>query len=217
MELNLKQKIIIAIIAFLLIIGIGIYFFIQKNQQSQYEINDFFSDDIINNEDETNNTIIEKELNEQTIIVHITGQVKNAGIYELPENARIADAIKAAGGETKNANLNKVNLAFILSDGQKIYIPSKNENEVNEYITSESGDNVIVEDNIKGGKSKKVNINNATQEQLEELPGIGPSIAKKIIEYKNQIGKFTSVEQLMEVSGIGEAKYEKIKDYVAVK
>lgn len=85
------------------------------------------------------------------------------------------------------------------------------------YITTESGNNVIIKDKIEGGKKQKVNINEAKQEELEKLPGIGPSIAKKIIEYREQNGKFTSIDELQEVKGIGEAKFENIKEYVTVK
>ena len=127
---------------------------------------------------------------------------------------------QATGGVTQEADLDQVNLAFVLSDGQKIYIPSKKEKEANEgkvYITTESGNNVIIKDKVEGGKKQKVNINEAKQEDFEELPGIGPSIAKKIIEYREQNGKFTSIDELQEVKGIGEAKFENIKEYITVK
>lgn len=234
MELNSKQKIILGVATFVIVIAITVYLIITNVQQPEYNINDFFSDEAseINvEENETkggseednnvsSNVIGGEGLTETTIVVHITGEIKNPGIIELSENARIADAIKSAGGVTKNADLDEVNLAYTLSDGQKINIPSKNKKEVNNpktYITSESGNNVIVEDSVEGGKNQKVNINEAKQEQLEELPGIGPSIAKKIIEHRNINGKFQSIEQLKEVSGIGEAKFSKIKDYIVVK
>ena len=85
------------------------------------------------------------------------------------------------------------------------------------YITAGSGNNVIVEDKVERGKKQKVNINEAKQEDFEQLPGIGPSIAKKIIEYREQNGKFTSIDELQEVKGIGEAKFENIKEYITVK
>ena len=85
------------------------------------------------------------------------------------------------------------------------------------YITAGSGNNVIVEDKVERGKKQKVNINEAKQEDFEQLPGIGPSIAKKIIEYREQNGKFTSIDELQEVKGIGEAKFENIKEYVTIK
>lgn len=208
MELNLKQKIIIALVILLIIVGVGIYFLLENNNKVEYDINDFISSE----NSEANSG--------ETIIVHVAGEVKKPGIIELPEGARIVDAIEVAGGATKNANLEEVNLAYVLSDGQKIYIPNKNEKDISqnkEYITVGSGNNVIIQDKVTGEKNQKVNINDAKQEELEELPGIGPSIAKKIIEYREQNGKFTSIDELQEVKGIGESKYENIKEYVMVK
>lgn len=208
MELSFKQKIIIGVIGALIILGVGVYIYVTNSTKEEYDFNDFY-------------TNVETDSSEgNTIIVHITGEVKNAGIIELPEESRIADAIEKAGGVTKEADLNQVNLAFVLSDGQKIYIPNKKEREANEgkaYITAESGNNVIIKDKVEGGKTQKVNINEAKQEDFEQLPGIGPSIAKKIVEYRQQNGKFTSIDELQEVKGIGEAKFENIKEYIMVK
>ena len=207
-NLTIKQKIIIGVAILAIVVGIGVYFLVINNQQKEYEVNDFLS----SNETERSKG--------STIMIHITGEVNNPGIIELQEESRIADAIEVAGGVTENADLNEVNLAFVLSDGQKIYIPNKNEKELDQekaYITSESGNNVIVKDKIEGGKKQKVNINEAKQEDFEQLPGIGPSIAKKIVEYREQNGKFTSIDELQEVKGIGEAKFKNIKEYIMVK
>lgn len=207
-NLTIKQKIIIGVAILAIVVGIGVYFLVINNQQKEYEVNEFLSSD------ETERS------KESTIMIHITGEVNNPGIIELQEESRIADAIEVAGGVTENADLNEVNLAFVLSDGQKIYIPNKNEKELDQekaYITSESGNNVIVKDKIEEGKKQKVNINEAKQEDFEQLPGIGPSIAKKIVEYREQNGKFTSIDELQEVKGIGKAKFENIKEYIMVK
>lgn len=207
-NLNKKQKIIIGIVILAVIVGIATYFIIKNNQYEEFDMNEV----LVNAE--------EKEYKGDTIIVHITGEVKEPGIIELPSEARIADAIEAVGGVTEGADLDEVNLAFVLSDGQKVYIPNKNEKEISGekvYITAESGNNVIVEDKVERGKKQKVNINEAKQEDFEQLPGIGPSIAKKIIEYREQNGKFTSIDELQEVKGIGEAKFENIKEYVTIK
>ena len=102
-----------------------------------------------------------------------------------------------------------------MEDGQKIYIPNKSEKiENNEYIIDGSGNNAKSNSLKEVGK---VNINEAKQEDFEQLPGIGPSIAKKIVEYREQNGKFTSIDELQEVKGIGEAKLENIKEYITVK
>ena len=205
-NLSKKQKIIIGIIILVVIAGVAIYLIIKNSQYEEFDINEV----LVN--------VDEKEYKGDTIIVHITGEVKEPGVKELPTEARIADAIEAAGGVTENADLDEVNLAFVLSDGQKIYIPNKNEiSEGKVYITVGSGNNVIIEDKVEGEKMKKVNINEAKQEDFEQLPGIGPSIAKKIIEYREQNGKFTSIDELQEVKGIGEAKFENIKEYIMVK
>ena len=152
--------------------------------------------------------------NLEEIIVHITGEVNKLGIVNLKENSRIADAINAAGGSTKNADLNKINLAYILEDGQKIYIPNKSEKiENNEYIIDGSGNNAKSNSLKEVGK---VNINEAMQTELEQLPGIGPSLATRIIEYREQNGKFNNVEDLQNVKGIGDAKFNDIKDKVTV-
>ena len=168
-NLNKKQKIIIGIVILAVIVGIATYFIIKNNQYEEFDMNDFVKTDT-------------EEYKGDTIIVHITGEVKEPGIKELPDEARIADAIEAAGGVTENADLDEVNLAFVLSDGQKIYIPNKNEKEISGekvYITAGSGNNVIVEDKVERGKKQKVNINEAKQEDFEQLTGIGPSIAKR--------------------------------------
>lgn len=161
--------------------------------------------------------------NEEIIAIHITGEVKKPGIIYLKKGARIVDAIKEAGGATKNANLDRVNLAYILSDGQKIYIPNKNEkDEGKEYIIANSGENILLEEGNSNtreslkGVDGKVNINDAKQTELETLPGIGPSLAQRIIEYRENNGKFQKIEDLQNVKGIGDSKYSNIKDNVCI-
>lgn len=240
-NLNKKQKIIVIIIGIILITIIGIIGFIisNKEEESTIDLSSILSDEDIKNLESGNQNNINNEQNseninsaqtentaenntlENKIIVHITGEVKKTGILTLNEGARIADAIKAAGGTTNNADLDQVNLAYQLQDGQKIYIPNKNDKEKNiakEYITSESGNNVIIEKNTSeaGGISKKVNINQAKQSELETLPGIGEAMANRIIEYREQNGKFQKIEDLKNVKGIGEAKFNKIKELITV-
>lgn len=161
-----------------------------------------------------------KETNdlEGKIIVHITGEVKNTGILVLKEEARIADAIESAGGATEEADLNKINLAYTLKDGQKIYIPNKEDEENIEYITEGSGNNVSVEngDESEMKEKIKININTASQAELEELPGIGEAIASRIIEHREENGRFNKIEDLLNVKGIGDAKFAEIKEYIVV-
>ena len=125
------------------------------------------------------------------------------------------DAIKKAGGETKAADLSQVNLAYVLQDGQKIYIPNKNE-KISAYISENNGENVK-EDNITTKKEgTKVNINTASLEELDQLPGIGSAIAQRIIDYRSEHGEFKKVEDIQEVKGIGDAKFNEIKDDITV-
>ena len=136
-----------------------------------------------------------------------------------------------AGGAKEDANLSKINLAYQLEDGQKLYVPNINDKEEIEYITEDVAKNNIVNNygivtdekennknktNIESGKKVMVNINKATQSELENLPGIGPAIATRIIEYRKENGKFSSIDDIKNVKGIGDAKYDKIKDSIEV-
>ena len=185
-----------------------------------------------------------ESVTESKIYVYITGEVNNPGVVVLNEGSRIVDAINSAGGTTINADISKVNLVFGLEDGMKVNIPNKNDLNNNsdfEYITMNSGDGknndyssgssslgsgVGSQSNKDTSKntepsnySKKyevVNINTATQTELETLPGIGPSLALKIINYRKVNGKFSAIEQIKEVSGIGESKFESLKNYITI-
>ena len=137
----------------------------------------------------------------------ITGAINNPGVVVLEEGARIVDALEAAGGETEEADVNRLNLAYVLEDGEKLYIPSKNEEE-QEYITQGK-------DNMSEGQSK-ININSAQIEELITLPGVGEATANKIIEYRKENGKFQKIEDLKNVPGIGDSKYENIKMLIKV-
>lgn len=226
-NLTTKQKIILVAIIFIMAIVIGIYGYI--SMQKEAEQTEIENNEILNEETEEKNVLSEnttkniqtentKEMAENSnnqIIIHITGAVKKTGILKLNKGSRIADAIEKAGGNKEDANLDEVNLAYVLEDGQKIYIPSKKDNTKKEYVTSESGNNVIAENaTSKKGENKKVNINTATQSELENLPGVGESIASKIIEYREQNGKFGKIEDLQNVKGIGDAKFNNIKEHV---
>lgn len=195
-NLNKKQKIIFIGLIIIMILVIG-YYVIQSNQTEEFDINSAIQT--------SREEVIQKNTN---IIVHITGCVENEGIVELEEGSRIADAIEASGGLTLDANLENVNLAYQLQDGQKIKIPSNIEDE----------EDTVPEEIIISGEqnAEEININIATQTELETIPGIGPSTALKIIEYRTKNGKFKTIEDIKNVSGIGEAKYETIKEYICV-
>ena len=204
-----KKEIFLLVIIIIVAIGIIYSFFSEKTENIE-EISSVQEEE--NNVVSTNNIIEEKI---QTIMVHIMGQVNNPGVVELQENARIQDAIEAAGGTTNEADFSKINLAYILEDGMKIYIPKIGE-EQQTYITKESG--IIKEENEDEEEEElMININTASKEELESLPGIGESIATRIVNYRKENGKFSKIEDIQNVSGIGEAKYNNIKNYITVK
>ncbi len=162
------------------------------------------------------NNIVEEEMpkeegTEEKIIVYITGEVQNEGVIELEYGSRISDAIEKAGGLKETANIKEVNLAYELEDGQKIYIPNINETET--QIINEGSEGVV--ENEK--EDKVININKATTEELQNLEGIGVTLAQNIIEYRSQNGKFNNIEEIKNVPGIGENKFNNIKENIKVK
>ena len=233
---NLKdKKVIIIIFCIIILIGIGVFLYVSQDlyeKEDSIDILEAMEEEMFL-ENETNNVseedmnkitqgnIVQNEIVEEIkkIAIHITGEVKKTGIIYLEKGARIADAIKEAGGATKNANLDQVNLAYVLEDGEKIYIPNKKEKlEAREYIIENSGNNVVVENgkSTVKGVGGKVNINSANQNELETLPGIGPSLAQRIIEYRETNGEFEKIEDLQNVKGIGDSKYSNIKEKVCI-
>ena len=213
-NLTNKQKKIIIIVGALIVIGIIIFIYNSK----KIDTSDMNEEMLIANND-SNNIIDIKTEEKNIIIIHITGAVKNPGIVRLEEGSRIEDAISKAGGLNEDADITNVNLAYILEDGIKIKIPSSSEviEVQNENIlNSDSGEN-IVEEFEDSNKTSLLNINKATEQDLQNLPGIGLSLASKIIEYREENGKFSTKEDIKNVNGIGESKYENIKEHICVK
>lgn len=201
---NFEKSIFLGVIVIIVIGGVIYYNHCRENNS----INE-------NTEEIYYETKEKEEEQENFIIIHITGEIKTPGIIKIKENSRLADAIEEAGGLTENADINKINLAYIISDGQKIYIPNIND-KTEDYVNSEAGNGVIIE-NMESNNKKLVNINTATQAELETLTGIGASTALKIINYRKENGKFNNIEEIKNVSGIGEAKYEVIKNNICVR
>lgn len=205
----------------------------KKDGEENFEEKNILKDEVIDDVEEKIENVedFENEVinDNEKIYVYITGEVNNPGIVVLPIGSRIVDAIDCAGGITQKADIMKVNLVYMLQDGMKVNIPSSIELKNNpnfEYITMSSGDEKN-DSNIKNAttvdtksesafKVSNVNINTATQTELETLPGIGPSLALKIINYRKENGKFKSIEELKNVSGIGDNKYDEIKKYIYV-
>ncbi len=146
---------------------------------------------------------------EKPIIVHISGAVPRPGVYALPKGARVQDAVSAAGGFLAEADKESINLAQPLEDGQRLDIP---------FLEGFSPvlPTPVVERSVSPQDTDLVNINTATSFELETLPGIGPTIAQKIIEYREQNGPFLSTEDIINVPGIGPGTYERIKDLITV-
>lgn len=143
-----------------------------------------------------------------SLVVDVSGQVKNPMVVELPPSSRIDDAINAAGGLTKQADVDKINRAEVISDGQKIYVPAIAAG------TEEGG--LFNKDQVEENGSGKVNINTAGISELQNIPGVGPATAQKIESYRSQHGSFKKIEDIKKVSGIGEKTFEKMKDLICV-
>ena len=228
-EFNKKQKIIVVIIGSMIIIAFLYYIYTKEEDNIIYteeNVTENIAEDLEESEENT-----KEEINK--IIVHVSGAVNKEGIVELEENSRISDAINKAEGLKENADTQNINLAFKLEDGMKIYIPTigekieeneQNQNknmidETSKYVTSSSGviQGELTNEQSEEKQNEKININTATQTELETLPGIGPSTSLKIVNYREENGKFKAIEDIKEVSGIGDAKYENIKDLICVK
>lgn len=145
-----------------------------------------------------------------TITVYVSGEVNSPGLVELPSDSRIADAIKACGDFTPLADKTKINLAQKITDGMQIQVDSKTL--VNN--SSESINNANSNNSNDNSSSNLININTATKEELDTLPGIGPATAQKIIDYRQEHGNFSSIEDIKNVKGIGEAKFSKMQDKI---
>jgi competence protein ComEA len=140
------------------------------------------------------------------LVVHVVGAVRRPGLYRLRDGARIADALKRAGGATGRADLSLVNLAAPVSDGTQVVVPKRAQPAP--AGSSESGSEVAP-------AAGPVHLNTATLEQLDELPGVGPVTAQKIVDYREQHGAFSSVDDLDAIPGIGPARLEQLRELVA--
>jgi competence protein ComEA len=156
------------------------------------------------------------------VVVHVAGAVRVPGVQRLTADARVVDAVEAAGGATGDADLARINLAALLEDGQQIYVPRVGE----PLPPAPAGGGGAPAGGGAGTGSASgsaastsgglVNLNQATLAELEELPGVGPAIAQAIIDHREQQGPFTSVDQLLEVRGIGDARLAELRDRVTV-
>lgn len=137
--------------------------------------------------------------------VYVTGAVRHPGVVQLDANARVEDALRAAGGCLSDADLERINMAAPLFDGQHLRVPA-----VGEELPA------TADDGMPSGPSPKININTAMTQELESLPGVGEATAANIIEYRRQNGFFAAIEDIMNVPGIGEAKFSAIRELITV-
>jgi competence protein ComEA len=140
-----------------------------------------------------------------TLHVYVTGAIQHPDVYLLPQGSIVKDAVDAAGGATEEADLERINLALSVTDGQQVHVPRLGED--NSPVLPPSGQPAMA----------KVNINTADAATLESLPGIGPSLAQRIVEYRQANGPFERIEDVMDVSGIGTATFEGIQDLLSVR
>ena len=204
--------IIIAVIIFI-VLNIGKVTEFNKEEKENTTINASI--------EESKNDIEEKENKENKeetkemgtgIFVHIDGWIQNPGVYEIKENDRVNTIIEKAGGLKEGASIKSINLAARLSDGDKIYIPNREEEKQIE-TTEVKGNNTGT---VKITKNSKININKASISELKQITGIGESTANKIIDYRENVGKLKKIEDIKEVKGIGDSKYESIKDKITI-
>ena len=178
------------------------------------------------NKEQKDDNSKEQIVNGGGIFVHIDGYINNPGVYEIKENDRIKTLIDKAGGFKEGYSIKNINLAAKLSDGDKIYIPSVSEEKVSEnnnnnninMNSSGKGQNIKTDrNNVSVMKNNsKININTANISELKQITGIGESTANKIIDYRENVGKFKKIEDIKEVKGIGDAKYESLKNKITI-
>lgn len=137
-------------------------------------------------------------------LLHVTGHVVSPGLYQLPPGSSLAEAILAAGGALPGAELSAINLAEEVRDRQQLYVPTPGESTVGGGAAG------------GGGPEQPVNINQADLSQLQQLPGIGPTLSQRIVDFRDRNGPFATVEDLLDVSGIGEAKLAELRERVVV-
>lgn len=210
MKFNKRERIlgIIIVSITLVLFLVTAYFFMKPKLLSEKEMDEMFVDataSIENKSEEKYNSSSSKN-DYKNIILDIDGAVNKPGVYYMKNNQVLNDLINEAGGLKQDADLSKINRAEKLVDNKKFYIPYKGEENVPNFSSASASSE----------EEEIINLNTASKEQLKTLPGIGDTTAEKIIKYREKVGTFKKIEDLMNVDGIGEGKYNKIKDLISV-
>ena len=201
MEENGKKLIFIIGLASLIVAG-SFYSFWQKNS-----VNDSVSTaDVVVKESKA------KEEKASEIVVYISGAVNKSGVFKLPNHARMIDLVTLAGGLASEADVSKINLAQLLKDGMHVHVAAKNVMQ-----GGGNGSYNVEKSNIgKLNTGTQININTADKNELDSLPGVGPALAERIMEYRQTNGTFNDLEELKKVPGIGPSKFEKLKEKITL-
>lgn len=209
---EVDKKMVLKVVAGVMLLAIAFCFYLAKNISVDEEIT--YSD--IPNDEIGNIGIISDEaiLIKTNIIIDVAGAVEKPSVVDLPIGSRVYEAINLAGGFTKDADTKYINLAKVLVDGEKLYIPTQEELKSAEGIASNVGNQNIL--NYSNTQPSLININTADSNTLQKLTGVGPSTAEKIINYRLENGNFKNIEDLKNVSGIGDKTFEKLKNKITV-
>lgn len=198
-----KQKLLGSVFILLVLIGflvVGII--INKPKSHKIEEEDIFVD--------STSSQTSQKTESKMVTVYVQGEVKKPGVYSLKLGSIVNDLVKAAGGFTDNANSdNKLNLAKKLKDEDYIFVERKLE-----VLSENSNSKAVV---VSKKETNKVNINSATAEELDKVPGIGPTTAQKIVDYREKNGQFSSIEELKKLGGIGDATINKFRDNIDIR
>ena len=189
-----NKQIIIAVAVVMCVVAAGIAYILSREQGKEPVVFTETSSETVSDIEVTSTEV-------SVIYVYVCGQVNSPGVVSLNAGARVYEAIEAVGGMTRDALVNAVNQAEIVTDGQMIYVPAIGEEYVMEIASTGDG---------------LVNINTAGVDELMTLPGIGESRANAIIDYRESAGGFLTIEDIMQVSGIKDSAFSKIKDYIKV-
>lgn len=211
LQLEPKQKIAVLVVVALILFG-GVYKYVQMQrvQLTPAKVLEQANDE--NGGGLVSTTAPAGKPKE--VVVHVAGAVIRPGVYHLPEGSRVVDAVEAAG-PAGDARLDLINLAAPLVDGQKVPVPGEQDTGL-QAVAQTGGTNLSTGASGGFGMSTTVNINTADQVQLETLPGIGPSLAGRIIQYRETNGPYRSPEDIKNVSGIGDKRYEQLKSLISV-